>query len=89
VCTAQTNQYMKVILSKKTTKEVSSYSEGYGTFYDAGYKKPGIVDSLGTITFESPYKGVCTAQTNQYMKVILSKKTTKEVSSYSEGYGTF
>lgn len=48
---------MKVILSKKTDKEVSSYSEGYGTFYDAGYKKPGIVDSLGTITFESPYKG--------------------------------
>ncbi|MBP1166532.1 hypothetical protein JOE44_003416 [Chryseobacterium sp. PvR013] len=57
VCTAQTNQYMKVILSKKTEKEVSSYSEGYGTFYDTGYKKQGIVDSLGTITFESPYKG--------------------------------
>ncbi|WP_145953322.1 WG repeat-containing protein [Chryseobacterium indologenes] len=57
VCTAQTNQYMKVILSKKTGKEISSYSEGYGTFYDTGYKKQGIVDSLGTITFESPYKG--------------------------------
>lgn len=48
---------MKVILSKKTEKEVSSYSEGYGTFYDSGYKKQGIVDSLGNITFESPYKG--------------------------------
>lgn len=57
VCTAQTNQYMKVILSKKADREVSSYSEGYGTFYDAGYKKLGIVDSLGTITFESPSKG--------------------------------
>ncbi|WP_431611325.1 WG repeat-containing protein [Chryseobacterium sp. 'Rf worker isolate 10'] len=57
VCTAQTNQYMKVILSKKTEKEVNSYSEGYGTFYDSGYKKQGIVDSLGNITFESPYKG--------------------------------
>ncbi|WP_330744761.1 WG repeat-containing protein [Chryseobacterium sp. CP-77] len=57
VCTAQTNQYMKVILSKKTGKEISSYSEGYGTFYDTDYKKQGIVDSLGTITFESPYKG--------------------------------
>ncbi|QWT84808.1 WG repeat-containing protein [Chryseobacterium sp. PCH239] len=57
VCTAQTNQYMKVILSKKTGKEISSYSEGYGTFYDTGYKKQGIVDSLGTVTFESPYKG--------------------------------
>ena len=48
---------MKVILSKKTGKEISSYSEGYGTFYDTGYKKQGIVDSLGTITFESSYKG--------------------------------
>ncbi|MBE4950497.1 hypothetical protein [Chryseobacterium culicis] len=57
VCTAQTNQYMKVILSKKTEKEISSYSEGYGTFYNAGDKKQGIVDSLGNITFESPYKG--------------------------------
>lgn len=56
-CVAQTNQYMKVILSKKTGKEVSSYSEGYGTVYDPDSKKQGIVDSLGTITFESPYKG--------------------------------
>ena len=48
---------MKVILSKKTGKEVSSYSEGYGTLYDPDSKKQGIVDSLGTITFESPYKG--------------------------------
>ncbi|NIF05814.1 WG repeat-containing protein [Chryseobacterium sp. Tr-659] len=57
VCTAQTNQYMKVILSKKTGKEVISYSEGYGTVYDSGSKKQGIVDSLGVVTFESPYKG--------------------------------
>ncbi|WP_291900681.1 WG repeat-containing protein [Chryseobacterium sp.] len=57
VCTAQTNQYMKVILSKKTGKEISSYSEGYGTAYDSRSKKQGIIDSLGNITFESPYKG--------------------------------
>jgi len=57
VCTAQTNQYMKVILSKKTGKEVNSYSDGYGTAYDSGSKKQAIVDSLGTITFESPYRG--------------------------------
>lgn len=57
VCTAQTNQYMKVILSKKTGKEVTSYSDGYGTVYDSGSKKQGIIDSLGTITFESPYRG--------------------------------
>lgn len=57
VCTAQTNQYMKVILSKKTGKEVSSYSEGYGTAYDPRSKKQGIIDSLGNITFESPFRG--------------------------------
>ncbi|MGH1518565.1 WG repeat-containing protein [Chryseobacterium sp. JK1] len=57
VCTAQTNQYMKVILSKKTGKEVSSYSEGYGIALDPVSKKQGIVDSLGVLTFESPYKG--------------------------------
>ncbi|UKB83978.1 WG repeat-containing protein [Chryseobacterium sp. MEBOG06] len=57
VCTAQTNQYMKVILSKKTGKEVNSYSDGYGTLYDPVSEKHGIVDSLGTVTFESPYKG--------------------------------
>ncbi|AZA81381.1 hypothetical protein C1637_02055 [Chryseobacterium lactis] len=48
---------MKVILSKKTGQEVNSYAEGYGTVYDPASKKQGIVDSLGTITFESPYKG--------------------------------
>lgn len=48
---------MKVILSKKTGKEVSSYSEGYGTAYDPRSKKQGIIDSLGNITFESPFRG--------------------------------
>lgn len=57
VCIAQTNQYMKVLLSKKTGKEVSSYSDGFGTVYDPVSKKQGIVDASGTITFESPYKG--------------------------------
>ncbi|WP_265131990.1 WG repeat-containing protein [Chryseobacterium oranimense] len=50
---AQTNQYTKILLSKKIGKEVSSYSGGYGTVYDSGTKTQGIVDSLGNITFES------------------------------------
>ncbi len=57
VCIAQTNQYTKVLLSKKTGKEVSSYSDGFGTAYDPISKKDGIIDASGTITFESPYKG--------------------------------
>ncbi|MGE8432800.1 MAG: WG repeat-containing protein [Chryseobacterium joostei] len=57
VCMAQTNQYTKVILSKKTGKEVSSYSDGFGTVYDPVSKKQGIIDASGSITFESPYKG--------------------------------
>ncbi|MET3034595.1 WG repeat-containing protein [Chryseobacterium sp. NRRL B-14859] len=57
VCTAQTNQYTKILLSRKTGKVVSSYADGYGTVYDPGSKKESVVDSLGTITFESPYKG--------------------------------
>ncbi|WP_139785328.1 WG repeat-containing protein [Chryseobacterium phocaeense] len=55
VCMAQTNQYTKILLSKKIGKEVYSYSEGYGTTYDSKNKKQSIVDSLGNITFESPY----------------------------------
>lgn len=57
VCIAQTNQYTKVLLSKKTGKEVSSYSEGFGIAYDPVSKKQGIVDAKGNITFESSYKG--------------------------------
>ncbi|PWN64408.1 WG repeat-containing protein [Chryseobacterium oncorhynchi] len=57
VCIAQTNQYTKVLLSKKTGKEVSSYSDGFGTVYDPVSKKQGIIDASGSITFESPYKG--------------------------------
>ncbi|MEG0928211.1 WG repeat-containing protein [Chryseobacterium sp.] len=57
VCIAQTNQYTKVLLSKKTGKEVSSYSDGFGTAYDPISKRDGIIDASGTITFESPYKG--------------------------------
>lgn len=53
----QTNQYTKVLLSKKTGKEVSSYSDGFGIAYDLVSKKHGIVDAKGNITFESPYKG--------------------------------
>ncbi|WP_340006783.1 WG repeat-containing protein [Chryseobacterium sp. MYb328] len=54
---AQTNQYTKVLLSKKTGKEVGSYSEGFGIVYDPVSKKQGIVDAKGNITFESSYKG--------------------------------
>ncbi|MDN5422558.1 MAG: WG repeat-containing protein, partial [Chryseobacterium sp.] len=55
VCMAQTNQYTKILLSKKTGMEVYSYSEGYGKIYDSKNKKESIVDSLGNITFESPH----------------------------------
>lgn len=54
VCMAQTNQYTKILLSKKTGKEVNSYSGGYGTGYDLKTKNRSIVDSLGNVTFESP-----------------------------------
>ncbi|AZB24117.1 WG repeat-containing protein [Chryseobacterium bernardetii] len=54
---AQTNQYTKVLLSKKTGKEVSSYSDGFGIAYDPVSKKQGIVDTKGNITFESSEKG--------------------------------
>ncbi|MGK6343390.1 WG repeat-containing protein [Chryseobacterium sp. DT-3] len=55
VCMAQTNQYTKILLSKKTGMEVHSYSDGYGTVYDSKNKKESILDSLGNITFESPH----------------------------------
>ncbi|MEI3788669.1 MULTISPECIES: WG repeat-containing protein [unclassified Chryseobacterium] len=55
VCMAQTNQYTKILLSKKIGKEVNSYSGGYGTVYDSKTKTRSIVDSLGNITFESKY----------------------------------
>lgn len=54
---AQTNQYTKVLLSKKTGREVSSYSDGFGIAYDPVSKKEGIIDAKGNITFESQYKG--------------------------------
>ncbi|WP_139166090.1 WG repeat-containing protein [Chryseobacterium jejuense] len=57
VCIAQTNQYTKVLLSKKTGKEVSSYSDGFGIAYDPVSKKQGIVDAKGNITFESSNRG--------------------------------
>ncbi|WP_099765358.1 WG repeat-containing protein [Chryseobacterium sp. 52] len=52
---AQTNQYTKILLSKKIGKEVNSYSGGYGTVYDPKTKNRSIVDSLGNITFESSH----------------------------------
>ncbi|GEN71914.1 hypothetical protein CLA01_19860 [Chryseobacterium lathyri] len=52
---AQTNQYTKILLSKKIGKEVNSYSGGYGTVYDSKTKTRSIVDSLGNITFESKH----------------------------------
>lgn len=54
---AQTNQYTKVLLSKKAGKEVSSYSDGFGIAYDPVSKKQGVIDAKGNITFESQYKG--------------------------------
>lgn len=53
---AQTTQYTKILLSKKTGKEVTSYSKGYGTAYDAKARTYSIVDSLGNVTFEASSK---------------------------------
>lgn len=52
----QTDQYTQILLSKKIGKEVRSYSKGYGIAVDPKSGKSGIVDSLGTITFNDNNK---------------------------------
>lgn len=52
----QTDQYKQILLTKKLGKEVHSYAKGYGMLTDAKTGKSGIVDSLGTITFDYPFK---------------------------------
>lgn len=53
VCIAQqTDQYTQILLSKKLGKEVRSYANGYGIIVDPETEKSGIVDSLGTVTFD-------------------------------------
>jgi hypothetical protein len=56
VCLAQTDQYKQILLTKKLGKEVHSYSKGYGMISDTKTGKSGIVDSLGNIIFDSPFK---------------------------------
>ncbi|WP_029296023.1 WG repeat-containing protein [Chryseobacterium hispalense] len=56
VCLGQTDQYKQILLTKKLGKEVYSYTKGYGMIGDAKTGKSGIVDSLGTITFDYPFK---------------------------------
>ncbi|MCW3160691.1 WG repeat-containing protein [Chryseobacterium oryctis] len=57
VCAAQqTDQYTQILLSKKLNKEVSSYSKGYGIIVDSEKGFSGIIDSLGTVTFNYPFK---------------------------------
>ena len=56
VCFAQTDQYRQILLSKKIGREVRSYSKGYGLIIESKSGKTGIVDSLGTVTFDYPYK---------------------------------
>lgn len=56
VCLGQTDQYKQILLTKKLGKEVRSYSRGYGMFTDARTGNTGIVDSLGNITFDYPFK---------------------------------
>ncbi|MBT2621489.1 MULTISPECIES: hypothetical protein [Chryseobacterium] len=50
----QTDQYKQILLSKKLGKEVRFYSKGYGIISETG--KSSIVDSLGVITADFPYK---------------------------------
>lgn len=56
VCFGQTDQYKQILLTKKIGKEVRSYTKGYGMISDAKTGKSGIVDSLGNITFDYPFK---------------------------------
>lgn len=56
VCLGQTDQYKQILLTKKLGKEVHSYSKGYGMITDSKTGKTGIVDSLGNIIFDSPFK---------------------------------
>lgn len=60
VCFGQTDQYKQILLSKKTGREVRSYSKGYGLITEPKSGKSGIVDSLGTVTFDYPYKSEIT-----------------------------
>jgi hypothetical protein len=56
VCLGQTDQYKQILLSKKLGREVRSYTKGYGLIIEPKSGKTGIVDSLGTVTFDYPYK---------------------------------
>lgn len=56
VCLGQTDQYKQILLTKKLGKEVRSYSKGYGMITDPKTGNAGIVDSLGNITFDYPFK---------------------------------
>ncbi len=56
VCFGQTDQYKQILLTKKLGREVRSYTKGYGMISDAATGKSGIVDSLGNITFDYPFK---------------------------------
>ncbi|SHG49773.1 WG containing repeat-containing protein [Chryseobacterium arachidis] len=56
VCLGQTDQYKQILLTKKLGREVRSYSKGYGMITDAKTGRSGIVDSLGNIVFDYPFK---------------------------------
>lgn len=56
VCLGQTDQYKQILLTKKLGREVRSYTKGYGMITDAKTGTSGIVDSLGNITFNYPFK---------------------------------
>ncbi|RNA61012.1 WG repeat-containing protein [Chryseobacterium nematophagum] len=56
VCLGQSDQYKQILISKKLGKEISCYTKGYGIMVNSGGKRSAIVDSLGKITFEYPYK---------------------------------
>lgn len=77
---AQTTQYTKILLSKKTGKEVTSYSGGYGTAYDSKTRSQSIVDSLGNITFEtSPKERVSHIVKNRF--ILTSEESGRVVES--------
>jgi len=56
IFSAQTNQYKEILLSKQVGKEVRFYNNGYGIISDPNTGNSSIVDSLGTISFNYPFK---------------------------------
>lgn len=56
IFSAQSNQYKEILLSKQVGKEVRFYTNGYGIITDPYTGSISIIDSLGEISFNYPFK---------------------------------